>query len=308
MDRLQSMRVFLRVAEEGGFAAAARRLDLDPAVVTRLVADLEKYLDSPLLQRTTRRVSLTPAGDEYLVRVRAILAEIDEADASIRGQATELRGRLRVLSVSTIATHILAPALRGFLSRYPDIQVEIRTFESGDPPPLEDYDLTFVSARTALPTDIVTRELAIGDFALYASIDYLERHGVPETGADLARHRLLRQRLAGESLDRLRLFDPDRNQEQEVEVTPVMVTDSPSPLLSATLSGVGISSQGQTIGARYIAAGQLRRVLDPWITSRATLLAAYPSRRFLPARARVFLEEIATAVQANFAQVARQGR
>jgi DNA-binding transcriptional LysR family regulator len=307
MDRLQSMRVFLRVAEDGGFAAAARRLDLDPAVVTRLVADLEKYLDSPLLQRTTRRVSLTPAGDEYLVRVRAILADIDEADASIRGQATELRGRLRVLSVSTIATHILAPALRDFLSRYPDIQVEIRTFDGGDPP-LEDYDLTFVSARTALPTDIVARELAIGDFALYASADYLKRHGVPRTGADLARHRLLRQRLAGESLDRLRLFDPDRHQEQEVEVTPALVTDSPAPLLNATLSGVGISSQGQTIGARYIAAGQLRRVLDPWITSRATLLAAYPSRRFLPARARVFLEEIATAVQANFAQVARQGR
>src|SRR3954466_8390516 len=97
MDRLQSMRVFQRVAEEGGFAAAARKLDLDPAVVTRLIADLERHLGSRLLQRTARRVALTPEGGEYLARLEPLLAGIDEAEATVRGQTSELRGRLRIL-------------------------------------------------------------------------------------------------------------------------------------------------------------------------------------------------------------------
>lgn len=297
MDRLQSMRVFLQVADEGGFAAAARRMDLDPAVVTRLVADLERHLGSPLLQRTTRRVSLTPAGEEYLARVRAILAEIEEADASVSGQANDLRGRLRVLALSAIASHILAPAVADFLSRYPEIQVEIRSFDLGEPP-LEDYDLTFVTAMTPLPADIVARELAAGNFALYASPAYLERHGVPRKPADLARHRILKQRLPGESLDRIRFLDGALGRKEEViEVSPVLVSDAPDPLLRATMAGAGISSQAQAIVAPYVAAGQLRPVLQPWITGRSKLLVAYPSRKLLTARARVFMEDIVRVLQ-----------
>src|SRR6478609_9239565 len=98
MDRLQSMRVFQQVVDEGGFAAAARKLDLAPAVVTRLVGDLERHLGVRLLQRTTRRLALTPAGEVYLGRLRAILGEIDEADAMVHEHSREMSGTVRILT------------------------------------------------------------------------------------------------------------------------------------------------------------------------------------------------------------------
>src|SRR3954468_6509755 len=111
MDRLQSMRVFQQVVDEGGFAAASRKLNLAPAVVTRLVGDLEKHLGVRLLQRTTRRLSLTPAGEAYLIRLRAILAEIDEADAMAHAHSREMSGTVRILASPVLATHVIAPAV-----------------------------------------------------------------------------------------------------------------------------------------------------------------------------------------------------
>src|SRR5262245_13793509 len=106
MDRLQSMRVFEQVVAEGGFAAAARKLDLAPAVVTRLVGDLEKHLGVRLLNRTTRRVALTPAGEAYVGRLREILSDIDEADALAHAHSREMTGTVRVLALPTLATHL----------------------------------------------------------------------------------------------------------------------------------------------------------------------------------------------------------
>jgi DNA-binding transcriptional LysR family regulator len=297
MDRLQSLRVFRQVAEEGGFAAAARRMDLDPAVVTRLVADLESHLGAALLQRTTRRVSLTPAGENYLARVRAILAEIDEADASVRGQATALRGRLRILSSASVTAHILAPAVKDFLSKYPDIQVDIRT-TYGSEPPLEDYDLTFLGAYTTLPADVVTRELTAAVMGLCASPAYLKRHGVPRKPVDLAAHRILRLRRAGESAERLRLINPDEQDREEIiDTQPTLVSDTAEIVLRAALDGAGITSLSYAIASPYIQTGALRAVLPPWITNRVSVLAIYPSRKSLAARARVFLDHIVATLE-----------
>src|SRR5690606_24811722 len=111
MDRLQSMRVFQQVVDSGGFAAAARKLDLAPAVVTRLVSDLEKHLGARLLNRTTRRLSLTQVGEAYLERLGAILAAIDEADAEAQSESKDMRGTARVLAPPVAAAHTLAPAV-----------------------------------------------------------------------------------------------------------------------------------------------------------------------------------------------------
>jgi DNA-binding transcriptional LysR family regulator len=296
MDRLQSLRVFRKVAEEGGFAAAARKMDLDPAVVTRLVADLERHLGAPLLQRTTRRVSLTPAGEEYLASVRSILTELDDADASVRRQSAALGGKLRILSSAAITTHILAPALKGFLSKHPDIELDVRTIH-GSEPPLEDYDLTFLGAYMPLPVDVVARELTAAITALYASPAYLKRHGTPRKPADLAAHRTLQLRRAGESPQRLRLIDPqDAARDETIPPRPVLVADSGEIVLQAALDGQGIMSLSSAIAAPYVATGALRPVLPAWITNRVPVLAVYPSRKFLSARARVFLEHVIRAL------------
>ena len=296
MDRLQSMRVFQRVAEEGGFADAARKLDLDPAVVTRLVADLEQHLGARLLQRTTRRVSLTAAGEEYLARLHAILGEIDEADASVRSKTKELRGRLRILALPVVCTHMLAPAIAQFRREHADIQVELRSLDMAEPP-LEDYDLTFINSTAALPADVVTREVAASDATLYASPAYLKRNGTPKKPADLARHPMLQLRLGGSRIGRLRLVERGTGQEQEVEIAPVLVSDLADPLLRATLEGVGIGSTAKDIAAPYVKAGFLVPVLPQWVTGQLVLLAVYPSRKFLPARARVFLDHFIAHLQ-----------
>jgi len=136
MDRLHSMRAFQKVVDEGGFAAAARSLDLSPAVVTRLVADLEEHLGTRLLHRTTRRVSLTDAGEVYLDRVRQILLDLEEASALVSSQTQELAGVLRLLAPPVLATHVLAPLVADFRKAYPKIRLDIDV-ESHREPPVE---------------------------------------------------------------------------------------------------------------------------------------------------------------------------
>src|SRR5664279_6602099 len=121
MDRLTSMRVFSRVIEEGSFAAAARELNLSPAVVTRLVADLEEHLGARLINRTTRHLSLTDTGEAYLDRVHHVLTEIDEAEALSTASSAEPRGQLRVLCSPAFAVHQLARHLKVFRARYPRV-------------------------------------------------------------------------------------------------------------------------------------------------------------------------------------------
>jgi DNA-binding transcriptional LysR family regulator len=308
MDRLQSLRVFRKVAEEGGFAAAARKMDLDPAMATRLVADLERHLGAALFQRTTRRVSLTPAGEEYLASVRSILAELDEADAGVRRQSTALGGKLRILSSALVAANVLAPALKGFLSKYPDIQLDIRNTQDLEPP-LEDYDLTFLGAHTPLPSDIVVRELTATTVELYASPAYLRRYGVPRKPADLAAHRNLRLRLPGESAGRLRFIHPAQaHLEETLDIRPALVAESGGIVLRAVLDGLGITGLPRAVAAPHVASGTLRPVLPPWITNRVPVLAAYPSRKFLSARARVFLDHVIRGLEGRQAAPKRSAK
>ena len=302
MDRLQSMRAFQHIVDEGGFAAAARKMDLDPAFVTRLLVDLETHLGSRLLQRTTRRMALTPAGEEYLARVRQILADIDDADANLQGQTKALRGKLRILAAPVVSTHMLAPAIADFQTLYPDIQLDIRVLDMANPP-IEEYDLTFLNGAFPLPADIVVREVTKSHAVLYASPAYLKKFGEPMQPADLSVHRVLRLRMAGGRMGPLKLMHPRAGIADLLVGTPaVLIADHTDTLLRATLDGAGISSQGEDIAAPYVNSQQLRRVVAPWIVNRLSLVAAFPSRKHLPARGRVFLDHVIAHVRANMVQ------
>ena len=160
MDRLLSMRVFQKVIDEGGFAAAARSLEMSSAVVTRLVADLESHLGTRLLHRTTRRVSLSAAGETYLGRVRAILQDIDEAHSVASAQTQEPAGVLRLLMPPVLATFVLAPLIAEFRQLHPKIRLHIEV-ESHDDLPIEDYDLTLMPATDQFDGDIKHLVLAL---------------------------------------------------------------------------------------------------------------------------------------------------
>jgi len=292
MDRLQSMRVFQQVVDEGGFAAAARKLDLTPAAVTRLVSDLEKHLGVRLLQRTTRRLALTPAGEVYLNRLRSILGDIDEADAMAHAHSREMSGTVRVLALPVVATHIIAPAIADFQRQYPEIVLELHVQDVVEPN-VEDFDLTVLNGVAAVPSSAIVRTIVESQAVFCAAPAYLERFGEPTSPEELGAHRCLRLRSPGTRLRTMTLIDPTRKDRTlQVELPVVVHANHTDTLLRATLHGAGISSQPVDLIAPLLKSGQLQRVLAPWITNRLSLVVALPSRKYMPARTRAFLDHL----------------
>lgn len=290
MDRLQSMRVFQEVVDEAGFAAAARKLDLAPAVVTRLVTDLEQHLGVRLLQRTTRRVALTDAGQAYLARLRLILSDIDEAQGVAQSHTQEMDGTLRILAPPVAATHMLAPLVTGFRQLHPGVTLDIHVDDSPDPR-VEDYDLAVLNSSVQLDANIVVRTIILSQAVFCASPAYLRRKGIPTVPQDLLQHQCLRLRMPGTRLRPMTLIDPENDDlSLELDVPAVLVANHTDTLLRATIDGAGISSQPVDLLPALLKSGQLRRVLSPWITNRLRMVAALPSRKFMPLRTRVFLD------------------
>jgi len=308
MDRLNSMRVFLRVVDEGGFAAAARALDLSPAVVTRLVADLETHLGTRLLHRTTRRQSLTEAGEAYLARVRAILQDVDDADALVSARTQELSGTLRVLAPPVLASHVVAPLIAGFLQRYPRIRIDLDVASHRDPP-IEAHDITLLGTDAGFDAHVIARKVIATEAFLVASPAYLARKGVPAQPADLLGHDCLRIKPdAGPRPRFWRLFQGDRpEQEVLLDAQPVLWANHTDTLMRAALDGAGITGTTVELAAPHLASGALVRVLHPWVTGRFALYAALPSRQFMPRRTQVFLEHLTEQTRANVARALQVG-
>ncbi len=299
MDRLASMRVFQKVIDEGGFAAAGRAMDLSPAVVTRLVADLEDHLGTRLLHRTTRRVSLTDAGEGYLERVRVILQDLDEAHALVSSQTSELAGVLRLLAPPVLATHVLAPLVSGFRQAYPKILLDIEV-DSHREPPIEDFDITLMGTRASFDANVIARKVISSVTVLLASPEYLRRKGMPSRPEDLAQHDCLRFKPAtGRSRGWRLMHEADDTRFVDIEVQPVLWANHTDTLMHAALDGAGITATTVELAAPLIQNGDLVRVLNPWITDRLTMYAALPSRKFMPRRTEVFLDYLIAQTRAR---------
>lgn len=296
MDQLRAMRVFLRVADEGSFAAAARALDLTPPVVTRVVAELEEHLGARLMHRTTRRLTLTEVGADYLERARQIVADVDEAAAAAGRATTEPRGHLRVLLPPALAVHQLAKHLPQFHQRYPQVTVELDS--PGPVATVDDaYDLTLLGTRQPLEGDFVARRLARTEVILCASPDYLDRRGRPQHPSELVAHDTLLPPVS--ELQRGIVFVSGRlgadGTEAGQTVTalphrPVLTTGSTDTMYAAALHGLGITGLPSFVVEDALQERALERVLPSWRLFALTLWAALPSRKHLPARTRVFLD------------------
>lgn len=292
MDRLLSMRVFQRVVDLGGFASAARALDMSPATVTRLFGDLEQHLGARLMQRTTRKLALTEAGELYLLRVRGILNEIDDAEAAVGSSTQELQGTVHVLASPVLASYVIAPLVAQWRARYPKVALDI----SVDPFPqlrVEEFDVTFMSVDEGYDASVVARPLSTSEWILCAAPSYLQRSGIPLQPHDLERHDYLkfaRQQGGGSSNRRLRLR-PQQGLGEPVDVDMPIALQSISldVLYRATLDGAGIAVLSRLLVAPHLASGALVHLLPDWIYGLATVYAAVPSRKLIPARTRAFL-------------------
>lgn len=298
MDRLHSMRAFARVIDAGSFAGAARELNLSPAVITRLVADLEEHLGARLINRTTRRLSLTDIGEAYLERVRAILTEVEEAEALASAAASEPRGHLRVLAPPAFAVHQLAKHLPAFHAQYPKVTIELVA-----PGPVESldeaFDVTILSvARRPLDGDFVARRLAKSEVITCASPAYLDRRGRPEHPSELTGHDAMMPAFLRELSFTRGVVGDDEPAGDIVTLTPprpVLGTTHIDMLYAAALHGLGIAGLPSFVAEDALREGALERVLPQWRLFEARLYAAMPTRKHVPARTRAFVDFLVQA-------------
>ncbi len=286
MDATDGMQAFVRVVEKQSFSAAATELALTPSAVSKLVTRLEARLGVRLLHRTTRRLALTSEGELYFARARAILADIEEIEAEIARTRGAPRGHLHVNTSIAFAVHQLAPALPAFLSRYPDVDVEL-SITDRVVDLVEDYaDVTIRSGRIV---DSTLCALRIADFerVICAAPSYLARHGMPRTPADLARHVCIVMAIPASRRWPFRT----RAGIDYPEISPRITSDNGEVALRLALDGAGIVRLSTLMLAEPIRKGLLVPVLtdlhhaDPLPVSALYL----PGRHRLP-KVRVFLD------------------
>ncbi len=284
------MQTFVQVVDQGGFAAAARSMEMSPAVVTRLVGDLEAHLGTRLLQRTTRRIALTEAGEAYLARLRPILSDLDEAKQLAQAQTREMRGVIRIVSNATLALHVLAPLLAEFRIEHPGVALDVQV-EAIAQAFIEDADLTLFVTYDAFDGDVIARRLIESESMLFAAPRCLARLGTPQQPSDLARYPVLKPRLRSSLTGGVwRLDSSEGKPSVAVATETAMISNHPEVLLRAALDGAGIAALPVLLAAQYLESGKLERVLPGWTAGHAVVYAALPSRKFLPARTRAFLD------------------
>jgi len=294
MDQLRAMRVFARVVDEGGFAKAARALDLAPPVVTRVVAELEDHLGARLLNRSTRSLSLTEVGEQYLEKVRSVLVDIDEAEAEAGAATREPRGNVRLLCPPAIAVHQLAAQLPRFRARHPQVTLEISA-----PGPVdnidESFDISLFARRSPPEGEFIARRLARTEVVVCASPAYLDRRGRPRHPSDLSEHDTVipppsAMDGGGITFYRGALDGENSSFTMKRRTHPTVATTHIDTSYAAALAGVGISGLPSYVIAGALLDNRLERVLPAWRLFDLTLWAGMPTRRHLPARTRAFLD------------------
>jgi DNA-binding transcriptional LysR family regulator len=296
MDQLRAMRVFARIVDSGGFAAAARAMDLAPAVVTRILAELERHLGARLLHRSTRRIALTSIGETYLQRARAILQDIDDANAMAREKQAQPSGPLRVLAPPYFAAHQLVPRLAAFHAGHGDVSVELATAWPLEAPD-EAHDVTIIATTAPLEGDFVARRLARAELVPCATPGYLARHGRPCHPSELATHAMLLPEalLTSRGVALRRVVAGTVPTGEAFSVAPArLALETPQPELihAATMAGLGIGALASYAAHAALADGRLERVLPGWRLDELAIWACVPTRKHMPAGTRAFIDFI----------------
>ncbi len=288
MDRLTAMQVFVEVANSGSFSATADKLDMSRAMVTRYVGELECWLDARLLQRTTRSVTLTDAGENCLRRSQQMLALMENVEEETSVHDGALRGQLRITCSVSLVYAQIAAAVVDFLKLYPQLKIDLNASEGS---------LNLIEARIDLAIRIsaapdpmlIGRALAPCTSVLVASPGYLAANGVPKTPVDLVSHRCLSYANFGKSVWKL----SRREEHIEVSVASYFSANEATALLRASLAGGGIALQPTYLANPHLKDGSLQALLPDWTLPEMTIYALYPSRKHLSPAVKAFLDFLA---------------
>ncbi|MET4807064.1 LysR family transcriptional regulator [Limibacillus sp. MBR-115] len=291
LDRLTEMAVFAAVVDEGSFTGAARALDQSKAVVSKRVASLENALGLRLLNRSTRRLSMTEAGEALYARCRTILDEAEQAEATLRPLAEAPRGLLRLDVPASFGVRQIAPLLPAFMHRYPEISIDLT---------LNDQMINLVESAIDLAirigelddSSLVSRRLAPSRRYLCASPDYLRRRTLPEDPRDLRDHHCLlyRYQASGERWK----FRNAKGERRQVTVSGRLRANHGEALLQACEAGLGIGLLPSFMAGTALRQGRLLPILCDWQDEADTAVhAVYPAARNLSPKVRVFIDFLA---------------
>jgi DNA-binding transcriptional LysR family regulator len=291
MDRLDSMRIFLRVAELGSFTAVAQQLNVARSVVTRQVAALEAHLGTKLIARSTRRLSLTTAGAGYLEKCREILGLVEIAEAEIDAARQAPHGLIRITLPQSFGVRQLTPLFGDFLRDNPEVELEldfndrrVNLIEGG-------YDLAIRIAERLEPGD-VARKLGSSRTVTLASSDYLARHGCPRHPSDLVAHQCLCYQLVHRPgwpyiVDGETRWFAARGR---------LEANNGEALIAAAIQGLGIALVPTFIAEQAVRAGQLEILLAEFAPPALGIHAVFPGNRYVPYRVRTLVDFLAARI------------
>jgi DNA-binding transcriptional LysR family regulator len=287
VDRLSAIQVFAQVVESGSFAKAAARLALSTSAVSRHVADLEAHLQTRLLHRTTRRVSLTESGRGFYERAVQLLADLEEAEQEASSAAIVPRGTIRLTTAVNFGVRHVAPAIAAFLARYPEVGFDVSLSDRVVDLVDEGFDLA-IRIGAPGPQNLVARKLGETRLVPCASPDYLAQHGAPRTPAELARHNCFTYEYV--SASDLWRFRDRAGAEHAVRVAGTLHSNNGELLAEAAASGAGIAFEPAFIVGELVRAGRLVPLLQDFVAPPIPIYALYPSRKHLSAKVRRFVD------------------
>lgn len=291
-DRLNALRLFVRVARSGSFSAAARELYLSQPSVSRIISNLEAEVGAALLTRTTRAVTLTEAGLDYLARIEPILTALEEADHAVRGTG-ELRGMLRIGVAASFAVREVIPRLPQFMAMHPGLRVELAMTDQRQNLIVEGVD---VALRFGTLTDstAVAKKIGVSTRLLVASPDYLARSGVPKSPADLTAHSIIVGPVASGLVGWTFVRD---GRATSVRVEGRLVVNVNEASTAAAVEGLGIASTGTWGCKKELANGQLIHVLPEWTMGPVEVNAVFAAGRAAKPSARAFVDYLAEGLK-----------
>ena len=289
---------FICAADEGSFSAAARRMGLTPAAVSKSVGQLEARLGVRLFQRSTRSLALTSEGERLYGQVRLPWAEIGDALTDLRQGAGKPAGTLKVSLAYTVGREYFVPMMNEFVRRYPDVVPDLHFDNRQVDLITEGFDVA-IGGGIELTDALIARELARLRIALVASPAYLQEHPAPTHPLELTRHRGLLRRLLSSGRLAPWTLKNDAGEEVVASVRPVMVLDDPEAIARAAASGMGIAMLPLPHALPLLERGELVRVLPEWYADASPLAIYYTSRKLLPAKVRVFVDYIVEEFRAS---------
>jgi DNA-binding transcriptional LysR family regulator len=283
-DRFQSLQLFVRVARTGSFSVAGREMGMTQPTASRTLAALEKKVGTALFTRTTRAVTLTEAGTDYLARVEAILASLDEADHAARGTG-ELRGILRIATSTSFAVRSVLPRIQGFKDRHPQLRLEFILNDEKQDLIGEGVDVAFRIGALADSLTWTAKKVGVVRRVLAASPAYLARAGAPKSPAELPEHSII-VGPAGRGMEGWALTKDGKTTSVRVEGT--LLLNGGEGATAAAVAGLGIISAGELGMLKELQSGSLVRVLPEWKMGSADINVVLPAGRAAKPSARAF--------------------